>query len=40
MLPVIDNFERRGLAAVAKEDKKEDAFVVGMDKITNNSLQH
>lgn len=31
VLPVIDNFER-GLAAVP-EDKKEDAFVVGMDKI-------
>lgn len=31
ILPVIDNFER-GLAAVP-EDNKEDAFVVGMDKI-------
>ena len=33
-------FFERGLAAVP-EDKKEDAFVVGMDKIyKNNSLQH
>ena len=36
MLPVIDNFER-GLAAVP-EDKKEDAFVVGMDKIYKQFL--
>lgn len=32
ILPVIDNFER-GLAAVP-EDNKEDAFVVGMDKLS------
>ena len=31
ILPVIDNFER-GLAAVP-EDRKEDAFVVGMDMV-------
>ena len=31
MLPVVDNFER-GLAAVP-EEQKEDAFVMGMDKI-------
>lgn len=31
ILPVIDNFER-GFTAVAEEDK-EDAFVVGMDKV-------
>ncbi len=31
ILPIVDNFER-GLAAVA-EDKKEDPFVDGMDKI-------
>lgn len=31
ILPVVDNFER-GLAAVP-EEQKEDAFVVGMDKI-------
>lgn len=31
LLPVVDNFER-GFAAVEEEDK-EDAFVVGMDKI-------
>ena len=36
ILPVIDNFER-GLAAVP-EDKKEDAFVVGMDKIYKQFL--
>lgn len=36
VLPVIDNFER-GLAAVS-EDKKEDAFVVGMDKIYKQFL--
>ena len=36
ILPVIDNFER-GLAAVP-EDKKEDAFVVGMDKIYRQML--
>ena len=36
VLPVIDNFER-GLAAVP-EDKKEDAFVVGMDKIYKQFL--
>ena len=33
---MIDNFER-GLAAVP-EDKKEDAFVVGMDKIYKQFL--
>ena len=31
ILPVVDNFER-GLAAV-EEDKKDDAFVTGMDKV-------
>ncbi len=31
ILPVVDNFER-GLAAV-EEDKKDDAFVSGMDKV-------
>lgn len=36
ILPVIDNFER-GLAAV-QEDNKEDAFVVGMDKIYRQML--
>ena len=36
ILPVIDNFER-GLAAVS-EDNKEDAFVVGMDKIYRQML--
>ena len=36
VLPVIDNFER-GLAAVP-EYKKEDAFVVGMDKIYKQFL--
>lgn len=36
ILPVIDNFER-GLAAVP-EDNKEDAFVVGMDKIYRQIL--
>lgn len=36
MLPVIDNFER-GLAAVPDE-AKEDAFVVGMDKIYKQLL--
>ena len=36
ILPVIDNFER-GLAAVP-EDKKEDAFVVGMDKVYRQML--
>lgn len=36
ILPVIDNFER-GLAAVL-EDNKEDAFVVGMDKIYRQML--
>lgn len=36
ILPVIDNFER-GLAAVGEEDK-EDAFVVGMDKIYKQIL--
>ena len=36
ILPVIDNFER-GLAAVP-EDNKEDAFVVGMDKIYRQML--
>lgn len=35
-LPVIDNFER-GLAAVP-EDAKEDAFVVGMDKVYKQML--
>ena len=35
-LPVIDNFER-GLAAVP-EDAKEDAFVVGMDKVYKQKL--
>ena len=36
ILPVIDNFER-GLAAVP-EDNKEDAFVVGMEKIYGQML--
>ena len=36
ILPVIDNFER-GLAAVP-ENNKEDAFVVGMDKIYRQML--
>ena len=36
ILPVIDNFER-GLAAVP-EDNKEDAFVVGVDKIKRQML--
>lgn len=36
ILPVIDNFER-GLVAVP-EDNKEDAFVVGMDKIYRQML--
>ena len=36
IVPVIDNFER-GLAAVP-EDNKEDAFVVGMDKIYRQML--
>ena len=36
ILPVIDNFER-GLAVVP-EDNKEDAFVVGMDKIYRQML--
>ena len=36
ILPVIDNFER-GLATVP-EDNKEDAFVVGMDKIYRQML--
>lgn len=36
ILPVIDNFER-GLAAVP-EDQKEDAFVVGMDKVYRQML--
>ena len=36
ILPVIDNFER-GLAAVP-EESKEDAFVVGMDKIYRQML--
>ena len=36
ILPVIDNFER-GLAAVPEEGK-EDAFVVGMDKIYRQML--
>ena len=36
ILPVIDNFER-GLAAVP-EDNKEDAFVVGMDRIYRQML--
>lgn len=36
ILPVIDNFER-GLAGVPKE-QKEDAFVVGMDKIYRQML--
>ena len=36
ILPVIDNFER-GLAAVP-DDNKEDAFVVGMDKIYRQML--
>ena len=36
ILPVIDNFER-GLAGVS-EEQKEDAFVVGMDKIYRQML--
>lgn len=36
ILPVIDNFER-GLAAVP-EEQKEDAFVVGMDKVYRQML--
>ena len=36
ILPVLDNFER-GLAAVP-EESKEDAFVVGMDKIYRQML--
>lgn len=36
ILPVIDNFER-GLAAVPEENK-EDAFVIGMDKIYKQML--
>lgn len=36
VLPVIDNFER-GLAAVP-EEAKEDAFVVGMDKVYKQML--
>ena len=36
ILPVIDNFER-GLAAVP-EEKREDAFVVGMDKVYRQML--
>ena len=36
ILPVIDNFER-GLAAVP-EESKEDAFVVGMDKVYRQML--
>lgn len=36
ILPVIDNFER-GLAAVP-EEAKEDAFVVGMDKVYKQML--
>ena len=36
ILPIVDNFER-GLAAVP-EDNKEDAFVVGMDKIYRQML--
>lgn len=36
ILPVIDNFER-GLAAVP-EEQREDAFVVGMDKIYKQML--
>lgn len=36
VLPVIDNFER-GLAAVPEEEK-EDAFVVGMDKVYKQML--
>lgn len=36
ILPVIDNFER-GLAAV-QEEAKEDAFVVGMDKVYKQML--
>ena len=37
ILPVVDNFER-GLAAVP-EDKKEDGFVDGMDKIYNQLMK-
>ena len=36
ILPVIDNFER-GLAAVP-EEQREDAFVVGMDKVYRQML--
>lgn len=36
ILPVIDNFER-GLAAVS-EEQREDAFVVGMDKVYRQML--
>ena len=36
ILPVVDNFER-GLAAVP-EEQKEDAFVVGMDKVYKQML--
>ena len=36
ILPVIDNFER-GLAAV-QEEQREDAFVVGMDKVYRQML--
>lgn len=36
ILPVIDNFER-GLAAVP-EERREDAFVVGMDKVYRQML--
>ena len=36
ILPVIDNFER-GLAAVP-EEQREDAFVVGMDKVYRQTL--
>ena len=36
ILPVIDNFER-GLAAVS-DDEKENAFVVGMDKVYKQML--
>jgi len=38
ILPVIDNFER-GLAGVP-EDKKEDAFVTGMDKVYSQMLKN
>ena len=36
ILPVIDNFER-GLAAVP-EEQKDDAFVIGMDKVYKQML--